>query len=53
MGEDYVSHGSVGANAKELGDIDELLALTDQRRYEAKRARQRERVGLGAMETAT
>lgn len=48
-----MSYGSAVADSEELGDIDELLALTDQRRYEAKRARQRERVGLGAMETAT
>jgi len=33
-----MSHCSVVADSDELGDIDELLALTDQRRYEAKRA---------------
>jgi diguanylate cyclase (GGDEF)-like protein/PAS domain S-box-containing protein len=55
LGEDYafsVSHGSVVANAEELGDIDELLALTDRRMYEAKRQRRRGRDAIRAMEKA-
>jgi diguanylate cyclase (GGDEF)-like protein/PAS domain S-box-containing protein len=44
LGDDYafsVSYGSVVANSDELGDIDELLALTDQRMYKAKGERRR------------
>lgn len=37
-----VSSGSVVANSDELNDIDELLARTDQRMYQAKRARRRQ-----------
>ena len=55
LGEAYafsVSHGSIVANAEELEDIDELLALTDRRMYEAKRQRRRGRDAMGAMEKA-
>ena len=51
LGEAYdfsVSFGSVVANADELGDIDELLARTDQRMYRAKRERRRKADGSGA-----
>jgi diguanylate cyclase (GGDEF)-like protein/PAS domain S-box-containing protein len=45
LGEAYdfsVSFGSVVANSDELGEIDELLARTDQRMYRAKRERRRD-----------
>jgi diguanylate cyclase (GGDEF)-like protein/PAS domain S-box-containing protein len=44
LGEAYdfsVSFGSVVANSDELGEIDELLARTDQRMYRAKRQRRK------------
>ena len=44
LGEDYafsVSFGSLVVTCEELGEIDELLARTDERMYRAKRSQRR------------
>ncbi len=48
-----VSSGSVVANSDELDDIDELLARTDHRMYQAKRARRRPGAKADATTKAT
>ena len=52
LGDDYafsVSFGSLVVTCDELGEIDELLARTDERMYKAKRSRRRASSSISAM----
>jgi len=52
LGDDYafsVSFGSLVVTCDELGEIDELLARTDERMYKAKRARRRASSSISAV----